>query len=64
MRARTAIFAENYGEAGAIDLFGARYGLPPAISGRKNYFLWGPRGYTGESIIVVGDNDALTTAKD
>jgi hypothetical protein len=55
VRARTAIFGQNYGQAGAIDLYGPRYGLPPAISGHQNYFLWGPRGYTGESMIVLGD---------
>jgi hypothetical protein len=55
IRARTAIFGQNYGQAGAIDLFGSRYGLPPAISGHQNYFFWGPRGYTGESMIVLGD---------
>ena len=55
VRARTAIFGQNYGQAGAIDLFGPKYGLPPAISGHQNYFLWGPRGYTGESMIVMGD---------
>src|SRR5437879_5345683 len=27
-RAKTAIFANNYGEAGAIDFFGKKYGLP------------------------------------
>jgi hypothetical protein len=53
IRPRTAIFGQNYGQAGAIDLFGPRYGLPPAISGHQNYFLWGPRGYTGESVIVM-----------
>ena len=55
VRSRTAIFGQNYGQAGAIDLFGPKYGLPPAISGHQNYFLWGPRGYTGESMIVMGD---------
>src|SRR5262249_50834750 len=30
-RARTAILCANYGEAGAINLYGSRYGLPPAI---------------------------------
>jgi hypothetical protein len=55
VRARTAIFAQNYGQAGAIDLFGPQYGLPPAISGHQNYFLWGLRGYTGESMIVMDD---------
>jgi hypothetical protein len=53
IRARTAIFAQNYGQAGAIDLFGPKYGLPSAISGHQTYFLWGPRNYTGESVIVM-----------
>jgi hypothetical protein len=53
VRPKTAIFAQNYGEAGAIDMFGPKYGLPPAISGHQSYFLWGPRGYTGESVIVM-----------
>jgi 4-amino-4-deoxy-L-arabinose transferase-like glycosyltransferase len=53
IRPKTAIFAQNYGQAGAIDLFGPKYGLPPAISGHQSYFLWGPRGYTGESVIVM-----------
>jgi hypothetical protein len=57
IRARTAIFAQTYGQAGAIDLFGPKYGLPPAISGHQSYFLWGPRGYTGESMIVLDDSE-------
>lgn len=53
-RAKAAVFTSNYGEAGAIDLFGPRYGLPPAISSHNNYWLWGPRGATGEVVIIVG----------
>ena len=52
---RTAIFGNNYGQAAAIDFFGPQYGLPKAISGHQNYFLWGPRDYTGEIVIVLGD---------
>jgi hypothetical protein len=52
-RARAAIFASNYGEAGAINLFGPRHGLPPAISAHQTHFFWGPRGYTGEVAIVL-----------
>ena len=53
--ARSArIFTYNYGQAGAIDFFGPRYGLPPAISPHNNYWLWGPRGATGEVLIIVG----------
>jgi hypothetical protein len=51
---KTAIFADNYGEAGAIDFFGAQYGLPKAICPHQNYFVWGPREYTGEIMILVG----------
>lgn len=53
-RLRCAVFAQNYGEAGALDFFGRRYGLPPALSGHNNYWLWGPRGYRGEVMIVLG----------
>ena len=50
-----AIFGQNYGQAGAIDFFGAKMGLPPAISAHQNYFYWGPRGYTGECMIILDD---------
>jgi 4-amino-4-deoxy-L-arabinose transferase-like glycosyltransferase len=53
VRAKTAIFGQNYGQAGAIDLFGPKYGLPSALSGHMSYFYWGPRNYTGESMIVM-----------
>ena len=55
-RAITAIFANSYGQAGAIDFFGPKYGLPQAISGHQNYWYWGPRGYTGETVIVLGSD--------
>jgi len=51
------IFAQNYGQAGAIDFFGPRYGLPPALSGHQTYFLWGPRGYSGNCLIVLDDSE-------
>jgi hypothetical protein len=52
-RSKTAILAGNYGGAGAIDFFGARYGLPKSISAHQNYYFWGPRDYTGERIILL-----------
>ncbi len=54
-RARTAIFANDFGQGGAIDFYGPRYGLPKAIGGHLAFWYWGPRGYTGESLIVLGD---------
>ncbi|HXY25951.1 MAG TPA: glycosyltransferase family 39 protein [Candidatus Acidoferrum sp.] len=52
-QAKTAILGGNYGGAGAIDFFGARYGLPKSISAHQNYYYWGPREYTGESVILL-----------
>jgi hypothetical protein len=58
-RAKAAIFASNYGEAAAIDFFGSQYGLPPALSGHNQYWLWGTRGYGGDVVVDVdGDCDA------
>jgi hypothetical protein len=54
---RTAIFANNYGDAGAIDFSGPKYGLPKSIGNHQNYWIWGPRQYTGESLIVLGNGD-------
>jgi hypothetical protein len=56
-RAITAIFADRYAYAGALDFYGARYGLPRAISPNNSYYLWGTRGYTGESMLAVGATD-------
>jgi hypothetical protein len=53
-RRRAVFFGQNYGQAAAIDFFGAPYGLPPAISPHKNYFLWGPYGTDGSVILVLG----------
>jgi hypothetical protein len=59
-RSQAAIVTSNYGEAAAIDFFGGRYGLPPAISGHNNYWLWGTHGYSGNVVIDV-DGDCGRT---
>jgi len=55
-RERLGVLAGNYGEAGALNLYGPQHSLPPAISG-TNSFWW--RGYGNpppEVVIVVGFN--------
>jgi hypothetical protein len=52
-RARAGILCSNYGEASAINFLGAGRGLPFAISGHNNYWIWGPHGETGEVMIVI-----------
>ena len=54
-RADCAIFGQDYGQAGAVDFFGRGHGLPPALSGDRTYWLWGPRGYSGNCMVVLDD---------
>jgi hypothetical protein len=54
LRSRCAVYAGNYGEAGAIDFFGPKLGLPHAISGHNSYWFWGPRGWDGSVMLVIG----------
>ena len=49
-----AIFALNYGQAGAIDLLGQKYELPTSISGHLSYYFWGPGEYDLNMAIIVG----------
>ena len=48
----------NYGEAGAIELLGARTGLPPAYSGHNSYADWGPPPETATTVVAVGYDEA------
>ena len=49
-RARTGIWAGNYGEAGAINEFGPQYGLPRR---HQNHWYWGPPPQVFQNLIVV-----------
>jgi hypothetical protein len=54
-RARAVVLVRNYGEAGAVDFLGKARGLPRAISGHNNYWLWGPGDLSdGDTVIAVG----------
>ncbi|MGH8084302.1 MAG: glycosyltransferase family 39 protein [Lysobacter sp.] len=55
-RAHTAIFANNYGEAGAINRYGRRYGLPAAISEVNSYWYRGYGDPPPTTLIVLGDD--------
>jgi hypothetical protein len=54
-RAKACIVTRNYGEAGAIEFYGKKYGLPlPPVSGHLQYYIWGPGRFSGEIAIGVG----------
>jgi hypothetical protein len=56
-RSRAVVYGQNYGEAGAVDVLGRAYGLPPAVSGHNNYFLWGPPEENRNLILIIGGDE-------
>jgi 4-amino-4-deoxy-L-arabinose transferase-like glycosyltransferase len=53
-RASLGILAVNYGEAGAVNLYGPQHGLPRAISGVNSFWQRGYGDPPPETLIVVG----------
>ena len=51
---QSVIYANNYGEAGAIDFFGKNMGLPQVVSGHNSYWFWGNGGQNVAVVIVIG----------
>jgi|SRR5579863_2909262 len=60
-RAKAVIYAENYGDASALTVFGT--GLPPVISANNNYYLWGTAGSDGSVVVAVNVDPNLWKQK-
>ena len=54
LKSQACIFTSNYGEASAVNFLGRSLGLPRAISGHNNYYVWGPDSCTGLVLITIG----------
>ncbi len=53
------IYAENYGQAGAICVIGKRYNLPNALSFSDNFRFWLPKSFSTEITEVIYINDEI-----
>jgi hypothetical protein len=51
----TQIYADNYGDAGAVHHFGKQYNLPDVISLNSSFTLWAPDSLNAKYIIYVDD---------
>lgn len=54
VKSQACVFTSNYGEASAVNFLGKSLGLPKAISGHNNYYIWGPDSCTGRVLITIG----------
>jgi hypothetical protein len=61
-RGATAIFTQNYGEAGAIDVLGRVRGLPRAFSGHNGFSEWGEPPASDRHVLLVGYGGAAAAA--
>jgi len=48
------VLAGNYGQAGALDFYGPRVGLPPAVSPAGSYWFFGPGDRVADPVLTVG----------
>lgn len=55
-RAQTAIFADNYGEAGAFQHFGLKYHLPTIVCLNSSFALWAPNNFSPKNLIYISDD--------
>jgi len=55
-KSRCAIYAENYGEAGAIAYFSRHDHLPEPISFEESYLFWAPDSADFQTLIYVNDD--------
>ncbi len=53
-RRQASLFTANYGEAGALTVYGRPYGLPEPLSGHNSYWLWGPGDAPDQVVVAVG----------
>jgi 4-amino-4-deoxy-L-arabinose transferase-like glycosyltransferase len=53
---QAGILTQNYGEIGALNLYGPAYGLPKAISGMNNFWLRGYGDPPPRVVILVGSD--------
>ncbi len=57
-RRTASLLATNYGRAGALDWYGRRLGLPPAVAPVGSYWFWGPGERSWQVAVVAGADSA------
>lgn len=58
---KALIYAENYGQAGAIAIIGKKYGLPEPVSFHESFFYWTPERFEPDIEYLIYINDEVGT---
>ena len=63
-REQTVLYGDNYGQAGALDLYGRRLGLPPVVSLAGSFYYFGPGERPAGVIVALGvEPDEIETVR-
>ncbi len=55
-KAKTLVFCDNYGQAGALNYYRKKYGLPVAYSDNASFLYWMPESDPYENLLLVTDD--------
>jgi 4-amino-4-deoxy-L-arabinose transferase-like glycosyltransferase len=54
---QTILFCDNYGQAGAVNFYAAKYHLPQAFSDNASFLYWLPDGVQFHNLILLTDDE-------
>lgn len=54
---QTILFCDNYGQAGAVNFYAAKYHLPQAYSDNASFLYWLPDGIQFKNLILLTDDE-------
>jgi len=54
-KSKTAIYADNYGQAGAVKFYGEKHGVPEPVSFNASFLFWAPDSIAIETLIYIND---------
>lgn len=60
----TMIATGNYGQAGALELFGKKYNFPAVICGHNTYYLWSKNRLHGKIVLRLGQDGDIKSLKE
>lgn len=63
-RRRSIIAADNYGNAGALEFYGKKYGFRYVVSGHNNYFLWSKERLDGDIVLQLTNKNSYKGLKE
>lgn len=57
---RTVIFADSYGQAGALHVYRKRYNLPEVVCLNSSFALWAPAKLNADNMIYISDDNDIS----